>query len=212
MSVLERLVQGVDAAIGASAGTGVDDAVETEGGDEGGQEPAGEAEPKTASVSRARQILLEAPDLEAECTKIAAELRGEMEKTAEEGGDASEDEGTVVLLEKIAQTLKVQRVYAENLRKQGELNARTVEALKLASDLMQRDLLEIGEGQTMAQAVEALAKKDLKAVKVASEMFGDAALTNALGAAEKIASDRGPAKKLDGSNESWAEAHAWLFA
>lgn len=210
MSVLERLVQGADAAIGAGARTDVDDAAESS--DEGGQEQADEAEPKTASVTLARQILSDAPDLEAECVKIAAEIRGEMEKTAEEGGDASEGEGTVVLLEKIAQTLKVQRVYAENLRKQGEQNARTVEALKLASDLMQRDLLEIGEGQTMAQAVEALAKKDLKAVKVASEMFGDAALTNALGAAEKIASDRGPAKKLDGSNESWAEAHAWLFA
>jgi len=55
---------------------------------------------------------------------------------------------------------------------------------------MQRDLLEVGEGQTMAQAVEELAKKDLQAVKVASEMFKDAALTNALGAAEKIASDK----------------------
>jgi len=126
-----------------------------------------------------------------------------MEKTASEGGDTTEQEEVADFYEKIAQTLRVQRAYAISIEKRAEANSKTVEALKVASDLMQRDLLEVGEGQTMAQAVEELAKKDLQAVKVASEMFKDAALTNALGAAEKIASDKNPNRRMDGSMESW---------
>lgn len=211
MSVLERLVQGGDGGNAAGSRTDVaePEASIAEREETVNEEPA-EGETKTAAV-RAREILAGASGLETECTKIAAELRSEMEKTASEGGEDSGQEETASLFEKIAMTLRVQRAYAESLRKQGEANARTCEALKVASDLMQRDLLEVGEGQSMADAVDELSKKDLKAVKVASEMFKEAALTNALGAAEKIASDKNPNRKLDGSMESWAEAHSWLY-
>jgi CBS-domain-containing membrane protein len=134
-----------------------------------------------------------------------------MEKTASEGGDTSEQEGAAAFFEKVGQTLRVQRVYAQSLVKKAEASAKTCEALKVASDLMDRDLLEVAEGQTMLQVVEELAKKDLKAVKVASEMFTDAAVTNAMGTAEKLAGDKTPHRKLDGSMDSWTEAHGWLF-
>lgn len=210
MSVLQQLVQrseggNADAELHAAAAEG--DGAEAQ--DVAADEPA-EGVAKTAA-DRARAILEGASGVEAECLEAAANLRGEMEKTASEGGDTSEQEDAADFFEKIATTLRVQRVYAENLRKQGEASARTCEALKMASDLMQRGLLEVEEGQSMADAVAALAKKDLKAVKVASEMFTDAAVTNALGAAEKIASDKNQTRRLDGSTESWAEAHSWLF-
>ena len=213
MSVLERLVQGADG--GNAVGTRTDGSATSEGGDETTREEAGldvadEGQPKTAA-DRAREIIAGVPELYARCVELSDSLRTEMEKTASEGGDASEAEEASAFFRKIAQALSVQRSYTAALAKQGEANARTCEALKVASDLMQRDLLEVGEDQTMAQAVEELAKKDLKAVKVASEMFREAAFANAMGTAEKIASDKNSSRRLDGSNESWAEAHSWLL-
>ena len=212
MSVLQQLVQRGDGG-NASANLHADTA--DDGGDGASREAVEVEEPETGTAKtaadRARQYIQGAADLEAECFETAAGLRGEMAKVASEGGDTSEQEGAADFFEKIAMTLRVQRSYNAALEKGAVEANRTCEALKVASDLMQRGLLEVEDDQTMEQAVLELAKKDLKAVKVASEMFKDAAITNALGAAEKIASDKGQPEKLDGSMASWAKAHTWLY-
>lgn len=209
MSVLERLVQGASGGDAAAAPrTPVADAGDTEAREVEISEPE-EGAPKTAA-ERARALLLGASSLEAECSKIATDLRGEMEKTASEGGDTSEQEDTAAFFEKIAETLRIQRVYAANVVKQAAGDAKRCEALKLASDLMQRDLLEVEEGQSLLQVVEGLSKRNLDAVKVASEMFTDRAVA-AIGTAEKMASDKGESRKVDGLMPSWMEAHRFLL-
>ena len=209
MSVLQQLVQRSE---GGNADVELHAAPAAEGSE---REEAEVEEPVTGdtktAADRAREIIAGVPELYAQCVEMSASLRTEMEKTASEGGDASEAEQASAFFLKIAQALSVQKSYMAALTKRADGALRTCEALKVASDLMGRDLLEVSEGQTMLQVVEELAKKDLKAVKVASQMFTDAAVTNAMGTAEKLASDKNPTSRMDGSMASWTDAHAWLF-
>lgn len=184
MSAITRLMGSPDRPAAEAAGPGPSSVEDR---------PAAKTVTKTAAQA-AREVLAGIPALIAECRSIASGL----EKTAEEGG--------IAFLEKIATALEVQEKHAASLLEQAVENARVVEALKLASTLVEDDRIEIPADESLYDFVSHLSTKDLSVVKQASEMISGGFI---LGEAEKTAG--AAVLKGDGSRQDWEAAHDWLM-
>lgn len=184
--------------------------------------PAAEAAPSAtvdAAPSEAKVAFeLDAAAAAAAASKFASKIRGELEKTASEGGG----EGV-----ELAKTLAKCAHYIEELldeRKAHEKYARTLldeaaeaaglrkyrEAVKLACELVAAGRIEPPDDGDMHKLAEDLAREDLRVVKKAAEFAGVARL-GSLGHAEKQNGSTEDGARLRDDDRSFLDAHAFLL-
>ena len=149
--------------------------------------------------------------------KLAAEITGQMEKVASQGGQVPDSAAELrETLEKLAhyvpelvRACQARMKYAEFCLEQATRGATRDEALKVASEMHADGMFEVPDGQTFADVVDSLEQEDLPVFKRAYDLVASGRLTS-FGEVDESKQDHGDHAVGD-SDDEFLRRHAWLL-
>lgn len=188
---------------------------------EGTPQPASAGEGEGEQVTPANEAEGDALAAAKVAEKLAHDLGDQMEKVASSGQQVpNEAVEMVVTLRKLAhyvpeliQVIHARTKYAEYCLEQAASGATREEAFKLASDMVADGMLEVPEGQTIADLADEIYNDEagLRTIKKAVDMVASGRLTR-IGQVEPTEKNTNETGPIGDSEAEWLGRHDWLLS